>query len=137
MNRHYALIAIALLVVAGCSDRIMEEEMRQEIQRIMERDAQWAKQESFTVKDVADLLTESEKKRTIYPTAPATVITPETVRKDYIQKGLIRVTYVGVTKTIAISKEEFWRVSADLSRVGEVTPPPEIQIEREESGVKN
>ena len=137
MNRHYALIAIALLVVAGCSDRIMEEEMRQEIQRIMERDAQWAKQESFTVKDVADLLTESEKKRTIYPRAPATVITPETVRKDYIQKGLIRVTYVGVTKTISISKEEFWRISADLSRVGEVTPPPEIQIEREESGVKN
>ncbi|MDG2358544.1 MAG: hypothetical protein P8M20_02710 [Planctomycetaceae bacterium] len=135
MNRNYALIAIALLVVAGCSDRIMEEEMRQEIQRIMERDAQWAKQESFTVKDVADLLTESEKKRTIYPTAP--VITSETVRKDYIQKGLIRVTYVGVTKTIAISKEEFWRISADLSRVGEVTPPPEIQIEREESGVKN
>ncbi|MDG2286162.1 MAG: hypothetical protein P8N43_11620 [Alphaproteobacteria bacterium] len=60
--------------------------------------------ESFTVKDIADLLK----------------VKPETVRKNYIARGLIEAVSVS-GKASVITKEEYWRVVDDLDRYGEVT----------------
>jgi hypothetical protein len=60
--------------------------------------------ESFTVKDIADLLK----------------VKPETVRKNYIARGLIEAVSVS-GKASVITKEEYWRVVNNLDRYGEVT----------------
>jgi Mn-dependent DtxR family transcriptional regulator len=60
--------------------------------------------ESFTVKDIADLLK----------------VKPETVRKNYIARGLIEAVSVS-GKASVITKEEYWRVVDYLDRYGEVT----------------
>ena len=60
--------------------------------------------ESFTVKDIADLLK----------------VKPETVRKNYIARGLIEAVSVS-GKASVITKQEFWRVVDNLDRYGEVT----------------
>ena len=68
------------------------------------REQKLRQKESFTVKDVADLLN----------------VKPETVRKNYIARGLIEAVSVS-GKASVITKEEYWRVVDDLDRYGEVT----------------
>jgi DNA-directed RNA polymerase specialized sigma subunit len=60
--------------------------------------------ESFTVKDVAELMN----------------IKAETVRKNYIHTGIIEAESVP-GKPSVISKAEYWRVASDLEKYGEVT----------------
>ena len=84
------------------------EELRKELDDVKTdrelRDQKFRQKESFTVKDVADLLK----------------IKPETVRKNYIARGLIEAVSVS-GKASVITKEEYWRVVDDLDRYGEVT----------------
>ncbi len=68
------------------------------------REQKLRQKESFAVKDLADLLK----------------VKPETVRKNYIARGLIEAVSVS-GKASVITKEEYWRVVDDLDRYGEVT----------------
>ena len=84
------------------------EELRKELEDVKtdreRREKKLRQKESFTVKDVADLLK----------------VKPETVRKNYIARGLIQAVSVS-GKASVITKEEYWRVVDDLDRYGEVT----------------
>lgn len=84
------------------------EELRKELEDVKtdreRREKKLRQKESFTVKDVADLLK----------------VKPETVRKNYIARGLIEAVSVS-GKASVITKEEYWRVVDNLDRYGEVT----------------